>query len=154
MSSSDFIIFGAPKIEREEIEEVVRCLESGWIGTGPRVAQFEAEFAAYKQVRHAAAVGSCTVALQLSVRAAGIGPGDEVITTPLTFCATVNAIVHVGATPVLADVGRDGNIDPASVEARITARTKAIIPVHLGGLACDLGSLWQIARRYRLRIIE
>src|ERR1700757_2265669 len=101
MSSSDFIVFGAPQIEREEIEEVVRCLESGWIGTGPRVAQFEKEFASYKQVPHAAAVGSCTAAMHLSVLAAGIEPGDEVITTPLTFCATVNAIIHPGATPVL-----------------------------------------------------
>ena len=155
MSSSDFIVFGAPKIEREEIEEVVRCLESGWIGTGPRVAQFEAEFAAYKQVRHAAAVGSCTAALQLSVRAAGIGPGDEVITTPLTFCATVNAIVHAGGTPVLADIDPvTMNIDPAEVENRITSKTKAILPVHFAGRPCDMDALTAIADRYGLKLIE
>ena len=153
--SSDFIVFGAPQIEREEIDEVVRCLESGWIGTGPRVAQFETEFAAYKQVRQAAAVGSCTAALHLSVLAAGIGPGDEVITTPLTFCATVNAIVHAGATPVLADVDPlTMNIDPAEVENRITSRTRAILPVHFAGRSCDMNALTAIADRYGLKLIE
>src|SRR5256712_5638689 len=155
MSSSDFIVFGSPQIEREEIDEVVRCLESGWIGTGPRVAQFETEFAAYKQVRQAAAVGSCTAALHLSVLAAGIGEGDEVITTPLTFCATVNAIVHAGATPVLADVdSRTMNIDPAEIEARVTHKTKAILPVHFAGRAADMDALTDVAARHRLKMIE
>ena len=153
--SAEFITFGAPQIEREEIDEVVRCLESGWIGTGPRVAQFEAEFAAYKQIQYAAAVGSCTAGMHLSVLAAGIGPGDEVITTPLTFCATVNAIIHAGATPVLADVdAATMNIDPAQVEARITPRTKAILPVHFAGRPCDLDSLKAIADRHGLKLIE
>jgi len=153
--SSVFIVFGSPKIEREEIDEVVRCLESGWIGTGPRVAEFEREFAAYKQSRHAAAVASCTAAMHLSVLAAGIGPGDEVITTPLTFCATVNAIIHAGATPVLADVDpRTMNIDPAKVEAAITSKTKAILPVHFAGRACDMDGLSRIANRYELKLIE
>src|SRR6266567_6416418 len=138
MSQADFIVFGAPKIESDEIEEVVRCLESGWIGTGPRVAQFEREFAEYKGWPFTAAVSSCTAAMHLSVLAAGIGEGDEVITTPMTFCATVNAIIHAGATPVLADVDpQTMNIDPAEVEARITPRTKAILPVHFAGRACD-----------------
>lgn len=155
MSSADFIIFGSPRIEREEIDEVVRCLESGWIGTGPRVAQFEAEFAAYKQARYAAAVGSCTAAMHLSVLAAGIGAGDEVITTPLTFCASVNAIIHAGATPVLADVDpRTMNIDPYQVEARITPKTKAIMPVHFAGRACDMDALSAIARRNGLKLVE
>src|SRR4030095_7425394 len=109
MSTSDFIVFGAPQIERDEIDEVVRCLESGWIGSGPRVAQFEREFGLYKEWPRVAAVNSCTAAIHLSVLAAGLGEGDEVITTPLTFCASVNAIIHAGATPVLAD------IDPASM---------------------------------------
>jgi len=153
--SPDFIIFGAPQIEREEIDEVVRCLESGWIGSGPRVAQFEAEFAAYKSAPFAAAVGSCTAAMHLSVLAAGLGEGDEVITTPLTFCATVNAIIHAGATPVLADVDPTSmNIDPAEIERRITPRTKAIVPVHFAGRPCDMQAITEIAERHRLRIIE
>ncbi len=153
--SSEFIVFGSPKIEREEIDEVVRCLESGWIGTGPRVAEFEREFAAYKQSRYAAAVASCTAAMHLSVLAAGIGPGDEVITTPLTFCATANAIIHAGATPVLADIDpRTMNIDPAKVEAAITSKTKAILPVHFAGRACEMGALSAIANRHELKLIE
>ena len=153
--SPDFIVFGAPQIEREEIDEVVRCLESGWIGTGPRVAQFETEFAAYKGQPFAAAVGSCTAAMHLSVLAAGLREGDEVITTPLTFCATVNAIIHAGATPVLADIdGASMNIDPIEIERRITPRTKAIVPVHFAGRPCDMKSITAIAERHRLRIIE
>jgi dTDP-4-amino-4,6-dideoxygalactose transaminase len=155
MPQSNFIVFGAPKIEKEEIEEVVRCLESGWIGTGPRVAQFESEFAAYKSVSYSAGVSSCTAAMHLSVLAAGIGEGDEVITTPMTFCATVNAIVHAGARPVLADIDpQTMNIDPAEVEARITPRTKAILPVHFAGRSCDMDALTEIAERHGLKLIE
>src|SRR6185295_13339239 len=155
MANSDFIVFGAPKIEQSEIDEVERCLESGWIGTGPRVAQFEREFAEYKQTVDAAAVSSCTAAMHLSVLAGGIGEGDEVITTPMTFCATVNAIIHAGATPVLADIDpRTMNIDPKQVEARITARTKAILPVHFGGRACKMDALSQLAEHHNLKIIE
>src|SRR6266852_8109007 len=143
---SDFIVFGAPSIEQAEIDEVVRCLESGWIGTGPRVARFEKEFAQYKSQPFAAAVSSCTAAMHLSVLAAGIGEGDEVITSPMTFCATVNAIVHAGATPVLADVDPlTMNIDPAEVEARITPKTKAILPVHFAGRAANMDAIMEIA---------
>jgi dTDP-4-amino-4,6-dideoxygalactose transaminase len=155
MVVSDFIVFGAPSIEHSEIEEVVRCMESGWLGTGPRVAQFEREFADYKGVTAAAAVSSCTAAMHLSVLAAGFGPGDEVITTPMTFCATVNAIIHAGATPVLADIDfRTMNIDPEQVEAKITSRTKAILPVHFAGRPCDMDALSRIATRHGLKIIE
>src|SRR5262245_20019824 len=101
---SRFIVFGAPAIEEEEIAEVVATLRSGWLGTGPRVHRFEEEFRAYKGASHAAAVNSCTAALHLSMLAAGLVPGDEVITSALTFASTVNAILHAGATPVLADV--------------------------------------------------
>src|ERR1700674_4076931 len=104
MSDSRFIVFGAPSIDQDEIDEVVRCLKSGWIGTGPRVAQFDREFADYNNAPYAAAVSSCTAAMHLSVLAAGSGDGDEVITSAMPFCATVNAVVHAGATPVLADV--------------------------------------------------
>jgi len=155
MSNSDFIVFGAPAIERDEIDEVVRCLESGWIGTGPRVARFEKEFGTYKDRPFAAAVSSCTAAMHLSVLAAGVGDGDEVITTPMTFCATVNAIIHAGGTPVLADVdARTMNIDPAAVEARITPRTKAILPVHFAGRAAEMDALCDIAERHNLKLIE
>src|SRR5215471_10556986 len=129
-----FIPFHVPTIGDEEIAEVVAALRSGWLTTGPRTAQFEQEFRHYVGARHALAVNSCTAGLHLALAALGIGPGDEVITTPITFCSTVNVILHVGATPVLADIGGDGNIDPASIRKRITERTRAIIPVHLNGL--------------------
>ena len=108
-----------------------------------------------QHVRQAAAVGSCTAALHLSVLAAGIGPGDEVITTPLTFCATINAIVHAGATPVLADVNPlTMNIDPTEVENRITSKTRAILPVHFAGRSCHMDALTAIADRYGLKLVE
>ena len=151
----EFLTFGSPSIGNEEIEEVVDVLRSGWLGTGPRVARFEREFAEYKQVSNAVAVNSCTAALHLSILAAGIGPGDEVITTPLTFCATVNAILHAGATPVLADIdARTLNINPELVSSRITSRTKAILPVHFAGRPCEMNALCEIADRHGLKIIE
>ena len=155
MSRKDFLVFGSPLIGQEEIDEVVACLESGWIGTGPRVARLEADFAAYKGVPHAAAVNSCTAALHLSMLAAGLGPGDEVVTTPLTFCATVNAICHTGATPVLADVDpATMNIDPFRVEAAITERTRAIVVVHFAGRPCEMGPLLDLAAKHGLKVIE
>jgi dTDP-4-amino-4,6-dideoxygalactose transaminase len=154
MSATVQVPFHRPSIGREEIEEVVRTLESGWLTTGPRTAQFEREFREYVGVPHAQAVNSCTSGLHLALAALNIGPGAEVITTPLTFCATVNVIFHVGATPVLADVGPDGNIDPASVAARITERTRAIIPVHLSGLPCEMDAIWALARKHGLHVIE
>jgi dTDP-4-amino-4,6-dideoxygalactose transaminase len=154
-SKENFLIFGSPLIEEAEIEEVVRCLRSAWIGTGPRVADFESKFAAYKGVADAAALNSCTAALHLSVLVADLEPGDEVITTPLTFCASVNAILHAGAKPVLADIDASTlNIDPAEVERRITPRTRAIMPVHFAGRACDMDALMYIARRHELKVIE
>ncbi len=150
-----FLVFGAPVIEDAEIEEVVDSLKKGWLGTGPKVAQFEREFAAYKGAEFAVAVNSCTAALHLSLLAAGIKAGDEVITSALTFCATVNAIIHAGATPVLADVDpRTMTIDPAQVEARITPRTRAILPVHFAGRSCDMDSLCSISESHGLKVIE
>ncbi len=143
-----------PSVGREEIDEVVRTLESGWLTTGPRTAEFEKDFRQYVSAPHALAINSCTAGLHLALAALNIGPGDEVITTPLTFCATVNVIMHVGATPVLADVGADGNIDPVSVAAKITERTRAIIPVHLAGLPVNMNAIWELARRNRLHVIE
>jgi len=150
-----FLVFGAPPIEEAEIGEVVASLRSGWLGTGPKVAQFETDFARYRGVAYAVAVNSCTAALHLSLLAAGLGSGDEVITTPLTFCATANAIIHAGAMPVLADVDpRTMNIDPREVEKKLTPRTRAILPVHFAGRPCEMDALLNIARRHDLKLIE
>ena len=152
-----FLVFGSPAIEEAEIEEVIDSLRNGWLGTGPKVARFEQDFASYKGVdqSHAAAVNSCTAALHVSMIACGLKPGDEVITTPLTFCATINAIIHAGATPVLADVDPvTMNIDPARIEERITDRTRAILPVHFAGRPCEMNRILAIAIRHDLKIIE
>jgi dTDP-4-amino-4,6-dideoxygalactose transaminase len=154
MSDVPFIPFNVPAIGQEEIDEVVQTLQSGWLTTGPRTAQFEKEFRLYVAATHALAVNSATSALHLSLAALGIGPGDEVITTPLTFCATVNTILQTGATPVLADIGNDGNIDPASIAERITERTRAILPVHLAGLPCDMDEIWRLAQKHDLYVVE
>src|SRR5262245_29251588 len=110
-----FVPFNVPTIGKEEIGEVIHTLQSGWLTTGPKTAQFEREFQNYVRAPYALAVNSATSAMHLALAALRIGAGDEVITTPLTFCATVNTILQVGATPVLADIGRDGNIDPVAV---------------------------------------
>lgn len=150
-----FLVFGSPRIEQPEIDEVIACMESGWLGTGPKVAQFEQNFGTYKNATYTAAVNSCTAALHLSLLAAGLQPGDEVITTPMTFCATVNAIIHAGATPVLADVdAMTMNIDPEQVEKKITSRTRAILPVHFAGRPCNMDALQDIAKRHNLKLIE
>jgi dTDP-4-amino-4,6-dideoxygalactose transaminase len=149
------IVFGQPQILEDEIDEVVACLRSGWIGTGPRVARFERDFAAFKGVGQAAAVGSCSAALHLSIRAIGLQPDDEVITSALTFCSTVNSIIHSGGRPVLADIDPlTMNLDPRDVEARITSRTRALVPVHFAGRPCDMDALISIARRHDLRVVE
>lgn len=154
-SKDRFLVFGAPAIEQPEIDEVVASLRSGWLGTGPKVARFEEAFRAYKGAEFATAVNSCTAALHLSMVAADLAPGDEVITTPMTFCATVNAIMHAGLTPVLADVdAATMNLDPAAVERAITPRTRAIIPVHFAGRPCDMDALGRIAARHKLLLIE
>jgi dTDP-4-amino-4,6-dideoxygalactose transaminase len=152
--TQDFIHFHRPSIGEEEISEVVDTLRSGWLTTGPRVARFEQEFREYVQAPHAVAVNSGTAALHLALAALNIGKGDEVITTPMTFCATVHAILHMGATPVLADIGTDGNIDPEQIARSITPRTRAIIPVHLAGLPCEMNAIWALARKHGLRVVE
>jgi len=150
----DYLVFGQPYIGDEEIEEVVKTLKSGWLGTGPKTAQFEKEFAEYMGVPHAIAVASCTAALHLSILSLDLKPGDEVITTPLTFCATSNAILHSQAVPVFADVDAiTGNLDPHKVIEKITKRTKAILPVHLYGRSCDLTSLENICQQHDLKLI-
>src|ERR1051326_5942769 len=154
MEQMPFIPFNVPSIGQEEIDEVVKTLQSGWLTTGPKTAQFEREFQDYVQAPYALAVNSATSAMHLALAALDIGPGDEVITTPLTFCATVNTILQVGATPVFADVGMDGNIDPLSIAEKVTDRTRAIMPVHLGGFPCDMDPIWQLARKKGLYVIE
>ena len=151
----NFLVFGSPVIEDEEILEVVSCMKSGWLGTGPKVSQFENDFKAYKNACFAIAVNSCTAALHLSMLAAGLKPGDEVITTALTFCATVNAIIHAGATPVLVDVQPDTmNIDPTQIVRVITDKTRAILPVHFAGRPCEMDSIMTIAKEHNLKVIE
>jgi dTDP-4-amino-4,6-dideoxygalactose transaminase len=150
-----YLSFSPPLIGEEEIAEVVDTLRSDWITTGPKVAQFEAEFAAAVSAPAAVAVNSCTAALHTALIANGIGSGDEVITTPLTFAATVNVVEHVGARPVLVDVEPDTlTIDPAQIEPVMTERTRAIIPVHYAGHPADMDPIHELARARRLLVLE
>lgn len=152
---NNYLIFGQPLIEEAEIEEVVKSLRAAWLGTGPKVAAFEKLVAEYKGVKHAVAVNSCTAGLHLSCLAIGLQPGDEVIVPAMTFCATINAVIHAGAVPVLVDVEPDTfNMDPEQVRRKISPRTKAILPVHFAGRACDMAALGAIAREHGLKIIE
>jgi dTDP-4-amino-4,6-dideoxygalactose transaminase len=147
--------FARPAVGESEIGEVVAALQSGWLSTGPRVQAFERAFAEHVGSPFAIGVNSCTAALHLALLAAGIGPGDEVVTTPLTFCATANAILHSGAIPVFADVEASSmNLDPAAVEAALTPRTRAILPVHFAGRPADVDALGAIARRHSLVVVE
>jgi dTDP-4-amino-4,6-dideoxygalactose transaminase len=150
-----YIVFGSPLIGEEEIAEICATLRSGWIGTGPKVRRFEELFREYVGAKHAVAVNSCTAALHLSLLVSGIGPGDEVITTPMTFCASANAILHAGARPVFVDVDPDTmNLDPAGIAAAITPRTRAILPVHLAGRPCPMDAIHALASRHGLLVIE
>ncbi len=147
--------FAPPLVGAGEIAEVVATLESGWLTTGERVHRFEEAFANYVGAPYAIALNSCTAGLHLSLLASGIGPGDEVVTTPLTFCATANTIVHVGATPVFADVDpATMNLDPATAVDAVTDRTRAIIPVHFAGRPVDGPAFHGIASRHKLVLIE
>ena len=142
-------------IGEAEIASVTECLRSNWIGLGGRVERFEQEFSRYKGAPHAVAVSSGTAAIHLALLALGIGAGDEVIAPAMTFCSTIHSIVHTGAKPVLVDCSRSTfNIDPAQIEERITARTKAILVVHMCGRCCEMDAIGDIARRHGLRVIE
>jgi dTDP-4-amino-4,6-dideoxygalactose transaminase len=153
--TNDFLPIAKPDLSEDEIAEVVDTLRSGWLVYGPKTQRLEQEFAAMHGAKHAVAVSSCTAGMHLALLAAGIGPGDEVITSTLTFCSTVNVILHAGATPVLADVCADDlNIDPAEIARRITPRTKAIMPVHYAGQACRMDEILALARLHGIKVIE
>ena len=139
-----FLPFAIPEIGEEEIQEVMECLRSGWVTTGPKTRQFEEEFAAYMgDGGEAISVNSATAGLHLALEALGIGPGDEVIVPTLTFTATAEVVRYLGADPVFVDVDPVTlNIDVAAIRAALTPRTRAIIPVHYAGLACDMDELW------------
>ncbi|MBU4461500.1 DegT/DnrJ/EryC1/StrS family aminotransferase [Patescibacteria group bacterium] len=144
-----------PSIAKEEINEVIDTLKSGWISTGPKVQLFQKMIKRYVGCNYTVALNSCTAGLHLSLLAAGVGRGDEVITTPFTFAATVNVILHVGAKPVFVDIQKDTfNIDPSLIEGAITKKTKAIIPVHYGGHPCDMDEILEIAKKHKLVVIE
>ncbi len=154
-NAKKYIIFGSPYIGQEEIAEMVKTLKSGWVGTGPKAAKFEQMMNNYIGSKYALALNSGTAGLHLSQMVCGIGPGDEVITTPLTFCATANTVIHCGAKPVFVDVDKKSmNIDPKKIEKAITKKTKAIIPVHLAGRPCDMDKIMKIAKKHKLYVIE
>ena len=153
--TEEFLPFSRPSISREAIEEVVACLESGWITTGPRVKKFEEELRRYFNAPHALALSSATAGLHLALAALELKPGDEVITTPMTFAATLNTIVLTGGKPVLVDVEPDTyNMDMTRLAQAITKRTRAIIPVHFAGLPVDLDPMYELANKHGLRVIE
>lgn len=155
VSATPPVRFAPPVIGRGEIDEVVAALESGWLSTGPRVRAFEAAFAGYLGAPHAVALNSCTAALHLGLLAFGIGADAEVVTTPLTFCATANVVIHAGARPVFADIDpATWNLAPAAAAAAVTSRTRAVIPVHFGGRAVDVAAFRALADRHRLALIE
>ena len=154
-NESEFLPFHLPLIEQDDIRAVTEVLRSGWITSGPKVREFEQAFGAYLGARHALAVNSGTSALHLALKAAGVGPGDEVVLPTMTFAATAEVVIHAGAEPVLVDsLPGAMNLDVNQVEAAITPRTKAIIPVHFGGHPCDMDRLLAIARNRRIALIE
>lgn len=154
-SQSDFLPFHRSWFEDDEINEVVDTLKSGWLTTGPKTRQFEEDFRDYTDCGYAVAVNSCTAALHLAFATQPFERGDEVITSPMTFPATVNPAIHLGLKPVFADIEPGTmNLDPEKIEERITPRTRFLLPVHFAGHACDIDRLKGIAERHQLTIIE
>jgi dTDP-4-amino-4,6-dideoxygalactose transaminase len=152
---SSFLPFHQPLVDADDERAVVETLRSGWLTTGPRTKAFEKDLASYTGAAHCVAVNSCTAALHLALDAIGVGAGDEVITSPMTFASTANVIVHRGARPVFVDVEPDTfNIDAAAIERAVTARTKALIPVDFAGQPCDLDAIMSIGARYGIPVIE
>jgi dTDP-4-amino-4,6-dideoxygalactose transaminase len=150
-----YIVFGRPHFEEDEIQAVGEVLRSGWAGTGPRSAEFERRFARYIGCKHAVSLSSCSAAMHLGLLALGVGPGDEVITTPLTFAATAHAIVHTGATPVFADADPETmNVRPSEIERRLGPRTRAILPVHMAGRPCEMDAIRRLAEGAGVPILD
>lgn len=150
-----FLIFGSPDIRNEDITEVLDSLRSGWISTGDKVSRFEKKFREYIGSKHALAVNSCTAGLHLAMLVSGVKPGEEVITSPMTFAATANVIHHVNAKPIFVDCFVDSmTIDPGQIEEKITKKTKAIIPIHFAGRPADMDPILAIARKHNLIVIE
>ena len=150
-----FLPFALPDIGEEELAEIEDAINSGWITTGPKTRQFEAEFAEKVQAKHAIALNSCTAAMHLALEAIGLRPHDEVITTPYTFAATAEVVRYFNAKPVFVDIRPDDfNIDPSLIESVITERTKAIMPVHIAGYPADLEAVYEIAEKRGLAVIE
>ncbi|MCX8064447.1 MAG: aminotransferase class I/II-fold pyridoxal phosphate-dependent enzyme [Candidatus Hydrogenedentes bacterium] len=153
--SPKFIPLAKPLLGREEEEAVLDCLRSGWITSGPNIRTFEQNFARLVGAEEAVAVSSCTSAIHLCLVEAGVKPGDEVITPPITWISTINTILNMGAKPIFVDVEEDTlNINPELIEEKITDRTKAIIPVDLAGHPCELNRILDIAEKYKIRVIE
>lgn len=152
---TNYVAFALPDIDDTELFEIKEALESGWVTTGPKVRKFEEDFANAVGAKHAIAVNSCTAAMHLALEAIGVGRGDEVITTPYTFAATAEVIRYFDARPVFVDVYRDSlNIDPEKMEEAIGPRTKALVPVHLGGLPADMDAIRELAERHSLPVVE
>ncbi len=155
MKAKKFIIFGKPSIGEREIRYTTKVLQSKWIGTGPIVQKFEKNFLKYKKTKFAISVNSCTAGLHLSLISLGLKKGDEIITTPMTFCSTINSILMSGCKPILSDIRKDTfNIDENLIEKKITKKTKAILLVHFAGIPCDMNPIIKLAKRYKLKIIE
>ena len=147
--------FHKPEITEDDVRSVVETLRSGWLTTGPKVKRFEEDFARYLGCSHAVAVNSGTAALHLALDAIGIKEGDDVIVPTMTFAATAEVVLYFKANPVLVDCQPDTlNLDPRQIESTITSKTKAIIPVHMGGQPCDMEPILELARRYNLKVIE
>lgn len=154
-TNNDFLLFCKPTFDQATIDEITACINSGWITTGPKVARFEEDLKKYLHAPYALAINSATSGLHVALKCMNLQPGDEVITTPMTFVASLNTIVHNGGKPVLVDVDlATRNIDVNRIEAAITAKTRAIMPVHFGGIPVDLDPLYQLAEKYNLRVIE
>lgn len=152
---SEFLPYCRPYFDNDEIDSVCAVLKSGWWTKGSVTQKFEKLFAEYTGAKYAVAVNSCTAAMHIALLAKGIGAGDEIISTPMTFCSTINNIVHVGAKPVLVDIdGKTGLIDADKIEAAVTEKTKAIIPVHYAGQSCDMDKINDIAKRHGLFVLE
>ena len=150
-----FLPYCVPFHDERENAAVLEAIESNWWSRGPKVAEFEKQFAEYIGVKHALALNSCTAALHLAMKGKGLGPGDEVIVTDMTFCSTVNTIVNCGATPVFADCDSEtGLIDVDGIEKLITERTRAVVPVHYAGRPCDMDRINDVAKKHGLFVIE